>query len=67
MFLLFGDVYVNNPELGKTCHNKRVRFEYLMKKHGKKEKLEKLYEHLAELDLGRQVIVFASPKLMEDE
>jgi len=67
IFLLFGDVYVNNPALGKACHNKRVRFEYLMKKHGKKEKLEKFYEHLADLNLGRQVIVYASPNVMEDE
>lgn len=63
LFLLMGDVYVGNGNLGKTCHNKREKFEYLMKKHGKKEKLDKLYESLAELDLGRQVIVYAFPSV----
>lgn len=27
MFLLFGDVYVGNPEVGSQCHKKRVAFE----------------------------------------
>lgn len=62
MFLLMGDVYVGNPVLGKQCHQKRVKLEYLMKKHGKSDKLQKLYEALAELDLGRQVVIYASPK-----
>jgi 2-polyprenyl-3-methyl-5-hydroxy-6-metoxy-1,4-benzoquinol methylase len=61
VFLLFGDVYVGNGELGKICHQKRVRFEYLLRSHGKKEKLAKFYEALAELDLGRQAVVYASP------
>jgi SAM-dependent methyltransferase len=65
VFLLFGDVYVGNGDLGKVCHQKRVRFEYLLRTHGKKEKLTKFYEALAELDLGRQVIVYASPKSAE--
>jgi 2-polyprenyl-3-methyl-5-hydroxy-6-metoxy-1,4-benzoquinol methylase len=62
MFLLMADVYVGNGELGKACHNKRVKFEYLMRKHGKKEKLVKFYQALAELDLGRQVIVYATTR-----
>ena len=43
MFLLFGDQYVGNPKLGRECHNKRVKFEQLMEKHGKVEKLKKFY------------------------
>ena len=62
MFLLMGDVYVGNDELGKTCHQKRVLFEYLMKKHGKGKKLSQFYHALAELDLGRQVVFYATPK-----
>ena len=62
IFLLFGDVYVGNGDLGKACHKKRVRFEYLLRKHGKKDKLAKFYKALADLDLGRQVIMYASPK-----
>lgn len=59
IFMLMGDVYVGNKELGKVCHNKRVKFEYLMRKYGKKEKLASFYQSLAELDLGRQVVAYA--------
>ncbi len=61
MFLVMGDVYVGNGELGKLCHEKRVKFEYLMRKHGKGKKLTQLYEAMASLDLGRQIVVYASP------
>lgn len=61
IFLLMGDVYVGDSELGKACHRKRVQFEYLMRKHGKAKKLSQFYQALAELDLGRQVVVYASP------
>ncbi|MDD5560621.1 MAG: class I SAM-dependent methyltransferase [Candidatus Omnitrophica bacterium] len=61
IFMLMGDVYVGNPDLGKICHLRRVRFERLMRKYGKEDKLLKLYKALAELDLGRQVTIYASP------
>ena len=50
MFLLFGDQYVGNPKLGRECHNKRVKFEHLMEKHGKVEKLKKINNALSELN-----------------
>jgi len=62
LFLLMGDVYVGNPELGKKCHQRRVKFEYLMRKHGKHEKLRQFYKNLADADLGRQVLVYATPR-----
>jgi len=62
MFLLFGDQYVNNERLGSECHKKRVNFEMLMRKHGFDEKLNSLYQHLAEIELGRQITVYAKPK-----
>jgi 2-polyprenyl-3-methyl-5-hydroxy-6-metoxy-1,4-benzoquinol methylase len=61
LFPLMGDVYVGNPALGKICHEKRVLFESLMKKYGKGQKLRIFYEALAKLDLGRQVVVYATP------
>jgi len=61
LFLLMGDVYVGNNKLGKKCHQKRVKFEYLMRKHGKGRKLREFYEALAKLDLGRQVVMYATP------
>ena len=61
IFMLMGDVYVGNSELGKACHQKRVKFEYLMKKHGKSRKLSEFYQALSDLDLGRQFVVYATP------
>ncbi|MBU1694406.1 MAG: class I SAM-dependent methyltransferase [Verrucomicrobia bacterium] len=62
LFMLLGDVYVRHPALGRDCHKKRVQFERLMRKHGKADKLSRFYQALAELDLGRQVVVGATPR-----
>ncbi len=63
MFLLMGDVYVGASELGKECHRKRVHFENVLRKQGKGERLEMFYQSLADLNLGRQVVVYAISKL----
>jgi hypothetical protein len=62
LFLLMGDVYIGDPDLGKKCHNRRVMFERFMRKHGKAKKLNQFYKALADCDLGRQVILYATPK-----
>jgi 2-polyprenyl-3-methyl-5-hydroxy-6-metoxy-1,4-benzoquinol methylase len=59
LFLLFGDIYVGNNDLGRQCHLKRVKFEKLMNKYGKYEKLSQFYQAFANLDLGRQITLFA--------
>lgn len=59
IFLLMGDVYVGNQDLGRQCHNKRVEFEKVMKRQNKLDKLMLFYEALAHLDLGRTSLVFA--------
>ena len=64
IFLLMGDVYVGNQELGKKCHNRRVEFEKVMRKHNKLDKLQQFYEALADLDLGRTSLVFARSVLI---
>ncbi|MES2003040.1 MAG: class I SAM-dependent methyltransferase [Bacteroidota bacterium] len=63
LFLLFGDVYVGNGELGRHCHEKRMNFEFVMRKNGFADKLNQFYESLAKLELGRQITVFAKPKV----
>ena len=62
MFLLFGDKYVGNPEIGRECHNKRVNFERLMRKYNKEKELKALYKSFADLNLGRSITIYASPK-----
>lgn len=60
MFLLFGDNYVSNPDLGRICHKKRVAFEANLRKLGKTEKLRDFYQALAHLNLGRQITLYAT-------
>lgn len=62
IFLLFGENYINNREIGTKCHEKRVKFEKLMLKHGKKDVLNQLYKSLASIGLGRSLTVYATPK-----
>jgi len=60
MFLLFGDDYVTNKDLGKQCHKKRVMFEENLRKFGKTIALKKFYRALAEINLGRQVTIYCT-------
>ncbi|MDA7637792.1 class I SAM-dependent methyltransferase [Candidatus Pelagibacter sp.] len=62
MFLLFGENYVKERELGSACHKKRVLFEQNLRKQGKTDKLKKFYRALADLNLGRQITVFCELK-----
>lgn len=61
IFLLMGEVYVGDPELGKSCHLRRCKFEETLIKHGREKELLNLYRAFAGLNLGRQVICFAKP------
>jgi len=62
MFLLFGENYVKDGNLGGQCHKKRVLFEENLRKHGKASTLKNFYRVLADLNLGRQVSVFCKLK-----
>lgn len=58
MFLLMGDNYVGDNTLGRACHHKRVRFETQLAAAGKNELKRKLYQALAELNLGREICIY---------
>ena len=58
LFLLMGENYVDNPEAGKLCHQKRVNFELSIPK----ELRRNMYEKLLELGLGRECIIYARKK-----
>ncbi len=64
-FLLMGDVYVGNSNLGSECHQKRVRFERTLRNSGREELLHSFYEALADIGLGRQIVLFCYPKPRE--
>jgi 2-polyprenyl-3-methyl-5-hydroxy-6-metoxy-1,4-benzoquinol methylase len=62
LFLLLGDNYIGDTELGRRCHDKRVQFETNMKKTGFTKELASFYDKLADLNLGRTVQMFARAK-----
>ncbi len=55
MFLLFGDDYIGDQELGRICHKKRVNFELSLPA----ELRRNLYRSFANLGIGRNCLVFA--------
>jgi len=55
MFLLFGDVYVGNPELGSLCHKKRVSFELALAPEVRRD----IYRTFAKAGIGRSCLLFA--------
>lgn len=59
MFLLMGDNYIGNQTLGRACHRKRKTFESILDKAGLNPLKRKLYQNLAELNLGREICVYA--------
>lgn len=59
MFLLFGENYVADGSIGRLCHQKRIQFERNLVKHGYGDKLTDFYTALADLNLGRQVMIYA--------
>lgn len=62
IFLLFGENYVSDRSLGKECHKKRVNFEQNFLKNNNEKVLDKFYEKLAEINLGRTAIIYAKNK-----
>ena len=59
MFLLMGQNYVTDRQLGRKCHEQRMVFEMNLRKLGQGEALRSFYKALASVDLGRQVIAYA--------
>lgn len=59
MFLLMGDNYLGNDELGRICHNRRMDFELAMSNSGMGGVLENLYTAFAKEGVGREVVIFA--------
>ena len=54
---MFGDNYVGDDQLGRKCHKRRMAFEQNLTKAGMREVKRELYRKLAQIGLGREVIV----------
>ncbi|WP_350976654.1 methyltransferase domain-containing protein [Shewanella sp. AC34-MNA-CIBAN-0136] len=59
MFLLMGDDYVGNDQLGRACHQKRMRFDLNLDKAGLNETKRAIYRALASLNIGREICIYA--------
>ena len=59
LFLLMGDNYVGNDDLGRACHAKRKAFETNLAKAGLTPLKQEMYRALASLGIGRDVFVVA--------
>jgi len=58
LFLLFGDNYIDDPSLGRAMHKKRKEFDIILSKYDNNFK-RKLYQSLAQLDIGRTIVIYA--------
>lgn len=58
-FLLMGDNYVGNDQLGRACHTKRKSFDTVLAKSSLKDFRRELYELMAHHGIGRETVVYA--------
>lgn len=59
LFLMMGDNYVGNDPLGRECHAKRKRLERFLWESGLNDLKQGLYEYMAGLGVGREIIMVA--------
>ncbi len=59
LFLLMGDGYIGNDTLGKASHERRKKMEFAFDDSGQMELLNKLYESMAQLGIGRELVFYA--------
>jgi len=62
MFLLMGDDYVGNDQLGRACHVKRMTFERNLASAGLNDIKRRLYRALAAEGLGREIVMVGRKK-----
>lgn len=59
LFLLMGDNYVGNDPVGREAHGRRTTFEFNLAAGGRNDLKRDLYRRLAELGLGREIVLIA--------
>lgn len=60
-FLLMGDDYIGDDQIGKEAHRRRKNFEKHFQDARELELLDSLYKKFSELGLGREIVMFARP------
>jgi SAM-dependent methyltransferase len=59
LFLLMGDNYIGNDQLGRACHARRKTFELNLARAGRSGLKQDVYRSLAKLGVGRDIVVTA--------
>ena len=59
LFVLMGQNYIGNDEIGKNIHKKRCDFEKNLENAGLNNLKRELYRNLATLSIGRSIVMFA--------
>jgi len=59
MFLLMGDNYIGNDEIGRKCHARRKALEMNLINAGKGSVLNALYKDIAKSGIGREIVLYA--------
>jgi SAM-dependent methyltransferase len=62
IFLLMGDNYIGNDELGRQCHKKRINLEKNLAMAGLTDLKRKMYQLFAQIGVGRNVQVIGLKK-----
>jgi SAM-dependent methyltransferase len=58
-FLLMGDLYVGDSEVGKASHERRKNFEFSFQSAGAMDIMRNLYDALGSVGMGRELVCFA--------
>ncbi len=66
-FLLMGDDYVGNDELGRLCHKKRKNLEAALSTDRFKAFKDQWYALMASYGIGREFVIYARKKDIYDE
>jgi SAM-dependent methyltransferase len=63
VFLLMGQNYVGNNQLGRECHAHRKNFELNLQRGGLQQFKESLYKMFADEGIGREIMLIARKKI----
>lgn len=62
MFLLMGDNYLNDKEIGKASFAKVVKMESILREYDK-GLVSRLYSSLYKIGIGRSIVIYATPEI----
>lgn len=65
LFVLMGENYIGNEEVGKRIHKKRCVLEDNLEKAGLNNLKRSIYKHFASLNIGRSILMYARKPLID--